>query len=178
MDKFATNIILIGMPGSGKSTVGVILAKRLSLGFVDTDLLIQTAQGRPLQRIVDTDGYLALRDIEERMLLHLDCCNQVIATGGSAAYSHPAMTHLKRNGIVVFLHADLATLNKRVQDFSERGLAKSPDQTLDDLFRERISLYTAYTDITIDSCRLTHEEVCTRIIEQIGQVMTVKRTDP
>jgi shikimate kinase len=156
------------MPGSGKSTVGVILAKLLSRGFVDTDLLIQTVQGRPLQRIVDTDGYLVLRGIEEQMLLQLHCSNQVIATGGSAAYSRPAMTHLKRDGIMVFLHADMETLHKRVHDFSERGLAKSPGQSLDDLFLERLSLYTAYADITIDCCRLTHEEVCARIIEQIG----------
>ena len=156
------------MPGSGKSTIGVILAKQLSRGFVDTDLLIQTVQGRSLQRIVDKDGYLALRDIEAQILTDLNCSNQVIATGGSAAYSNPAMTHLKRNGIVIFLHADLETLNKRVHDFSERGLAKSPDQTLDDLFRERLSLYTAYADITIDSCRLTHEEVCARIIESLA----------
>jgi shikimate kinase len=168
MNQTAPNIILIGMPGSGKSTVGVILAKQLSLGFVDTDLLIQTAQGRSLQNIVDTDGYLELRCIEEQILLQLECSNQVIATGGSAAYSNPAMTHLKRNGIVVFLHADLETLNKRVHDFSERGLAKGPDQTLDDLFMERFSLYTAYADITIDSCHLTHEEVCACIIGQIG----------
>jgi len=164
------NIVLIGMPGSGKSTVGVILAKQLSRGFVDTDLLIQTAQGRSLQSIVDTDGYLALRNIEELLLVSLDCSNQVIATGGSAAYSHPAMTHLKQGGIVVFLHADLETLNHRVHDFSERGLAKSAEQTLDDLFVERLSLYRAYADITIDSCLLTHEQVCTRIIEQIEAV--------
>jgi shikimate kinase len=168
MNQLVQNIILIGMPGSGKSTVGVILAKLLSRGFVDTDLLIQTAQGRSLQRIVDADGFLVLRDIEEKLLLKLHCSNQVIATGGSAAYSHPAMTHLKRDGIVVFLHADLETLHKRVGDFSERGLAKSPDQTLDDLFAERLSLYAAYADITIDSSRLTHEEVCARIIGQIG----------
>jgi shikimate kinase len=172
MKQNAPNIILIGMPGSGKSTVGVILAKLLSRGFVDTDLLIQTAQGRSLQGIVDTDGYLALRDIEAKMLVNLHCSNQVIATGGSAAYSHAAMTHLKEGGLVVFLHADLETLNKRVRDFSERGLAKSPGQTLNDLFRERLSLYTAYADITIDSCRLTHEEVCARIIEQIGEYAT------
>jgi shikimate kinase len=168
MKPHAQNIILIGMPGSGKSTVGVILAKRLSRGFVDTDLMIQTAQGRSLQKIVDLDGYLALREIEERLLLDLRCSNQVIATGGSAAYSQPAMKHLKQDSIAVFLHADLETLNRRVHDFSGRGLAKSPDQTLDDLFMERLSLYTAYADITIDSCRLTHEEVCACIIEQIA----------
>ena len=168
MKLHAPNIILIGMPGSGKSTVGVILAKLLSRGFVDTDLLIQTAQGRSLQEIVDKDGYLALRDIEAKMLVDLNCSNQVIATGGSAAYSHAAMTHLKEGGIVVFLHADLETLHKRVHDFSARGLAKSPAQTLNDVFMERLSLYTAYADITIDSCGLTHEEVCARIIEQIG----------
>jgi shikimate kinase len=172
------NIILIGMPGSGKSTVGILLAKLLCRGFIDTDLLIQTAQGRSLQKIVDTDGYQALRDIEERILVNLHCSNQVIATGGSAAYSHPAMTHLKRAGIVVFLHADLETLNKRVRDFSDRGLAKNPDQTLEDLFRERFYLYTTYADITIDTCRLTHEEVCTRIIQQIGGMMTLERTEP
>jgi len=167
MKQHPSNIILIGMPGSGKSTVGVILAKMLSRGFVDTDLLIQTAQRRSLQSIVDTDGYLALREIEEQMLLNLHCSNQVIATGGSAAYSQPAMTHLKRSGIVVFLHADLETLHNRVHDYSERGLAKAPDQTLGDLFRERLSLYTAYADITIDSCRLSHEEVCACITGQI-----------
>lgn len=177
MNLLATNIILIGMPGSGKSTVGVILAKQLSRGFVDTDLLIQTAQGRSLQRIVDRDGFMALRDIEEKLLLRLHCRNQVIATGGSAAYSHPAMTHLKQDGIVVFLHADLETLHKRVRDFSARGLAKSPGQSLEDLFRERLSLYTVYADITIDSCRLTHAEVCTRIEEQIGCLTAVKRAD-
>jgi len=167
MKPHVPNIVLIGMPGSGKSTVGVILAKRLSRGFVDTDLLIQTAQGRSLQTIVDSDGYLVLRSIEEQILLELDCSNQVIATGGSAAYSQPAMTHLKRGGILVFLHADLETLHQRVQDFSARGLAKAPEQSLDDLFRERISLYSTYADITIDSCHLTHEQVCARIIEQI-----------
>jgi len=168
MNQTASNIVLIGMPGSGKSTVGVILAKLLSRGFIDTDLLIQTAQGRSLQRIVDSDGYLALRTIEEQILTGLECSNQVIATGGSAAYSGPAMTRLKQNGIVVFLHADLETLNRRVQDFSGRGLAKSPDQSLDDLYCERLSLYAAYADITIDSRRLTHEEVCACIIEQLG----------
>jgi shikimate kinase len=177
MTPHTPNIVLIGMPGSGKSTVGVILAKLLSRGFTDTDLLIQTAQGRSLQSIVDSDGYLALRAIEEQILLELECSNKVIATGGSAAYSHPAMTHLKQGGIVIYLHADLETLQRRVHDFTSRGLAKAPNQTLADLFRERLSLYSAYADITINSCRLTHEQVCSRIIEEIKAVTGTKQTD-
>src|SRR5690554_2704475 len=96
------NLIFIGMPGSGKSTVGVLAAKRLGMGFVDTDLLIQEEAGRTLQEIVDQDGYQALRHIEEQVLLKLSVENQVISTGGSAVYSDAAMRHLKANGTVVF----------------------------------------------------------------------------
>ncbi len=159
------NIILVGMPGSGKSTVGVILAKLMSLSFVDTDVIIQTQQGRSLQDIVDGEGYLALRKIEEEVLLKLDCRNHVIATGGSAVYSRAAMNHLKSNGIVVFLNVDLETLKFRVHDFDTRGLAKRPDQSIDDLFAERFALYRKYADITVDCVGLTHEEVCARIVK-------------
>ena len=160
------NIILIGMPGSGKSTVGVILAKLTSRGFTDTDVLIQTSEGRSLQKIVDTDGYMALRKIEEETLLRLDCRNQVIATGGSAVYSHIAMEHLKLDGFVVFLDVDIATLESRIRDFENRGLAKRPDQTLADLFRERRPFYAKYADMTVACAGLTHEEVCARIIAE------------
>src|ERR1700693_6287133 len=142
------HIVLIGMPGSGKSTVGVILAKGLSLNFIDTDVLIQTAQGRSLQDIVDKDGPMQLRRIEEDIILGLDCSHHVIATGGSAVYSDTAMSHLRTNGIVVHLNVDLATLKSRVHDFATRGLAKRPDQSVDDLFRERSALYRKFADIT------------------------------
>jgi shikimate kinase len=169
-----SNIILIGMPGSGKSTVGVILAKLMSLGFIDTDMLIQTREGRTLQDIVDKDGYLTLRKIEEDVLLKLDCREHVIATGGSAVYSSDAMLHLKSNGVAVFLNVDLNTLKARVPDYDTRGLAKRPDQSVDDLFTERFALYRQYADITIDCVGLTHEEVCERIIKELqsgrGQV--------
>lgn len=167
MYDYKSNIILIGMPGSGKSTVGVILAKFTSKGFIDSDVLIQTRQGKTLQEIVDKEGHMVLRQIEENVLLSLQCQNQVISTGGSAAYSHPAMTHLHADGVVIFLHADIDTLRKRIQNFDTRGLAKKPDQSFDDLFEERFELYTRYADIIIESSGHTQEEVCNQIISKI-----------
>ena len=155
------------MPGSGKSTVGVILAKKTSRDFVDTDVLIQTSQKRTLQDIVDTDGYAVLRKIEEEALLGLFMQNHVIATGGSAAYSDQAMTHLKSDGILIFLDVDLATLESRVRDFSTRGIARRPDQSFAELFDERFALYTKHADITIKCDGMTQEQVCERLIEEV-----------
>lgn len=162
-----SNIVLIGMPGSGKSTVGTILAKLTSMNFFDTDILIQTREHRTLQDIVDNEGYMVLRRIEERILLALTCKDYVIATGGSAVYSHPAMERLRSDGVIVFLDADLATLRSRVRDYSTRGLAKRPDQSFADLFEERVALYTKYADITISFSGLGHEEVCAAIIDRL-----------
>ena len=167
MKEKPSNIVLIGMPGSGKSTVGVILAKMTGRDFVDTDVLIQKEQGRSLQDIVDRDGYLKLREIEERMILKLECRNHVIATGGSAVYSQAAMTHLKTDGIAVFLNVDLQTLFTRVKDFDTRGLAKRPDQGVADLFSERHALYRKYADVIIDCEALTHEMVCEKIVRKL-----------
>lgn len=165
-----TNIVLIGMPGSGKSTVGIILAKLTAKSFIDTDVLIQISQNRSLQNIVDNDGHMVLRKIEENVLLNLVCQNHVISTGGSAAYSEPAMQHLKLNGIFVFLHADLDTLRSRIKNFDTRGLAKKPDQSFEDLFQERHYLYTKYADITIESGGNTQEEVCSHIIAALNKL--------
>ena len=162
-----SNIILIGMPGSGKSTVGVILAKLTSRDFIDTDLLIQTSRKRSLQDIVDKDGHMHLRKIEEEILLDLTCTNCIIATGGSAVYSHAAISYLKSNGIAVFLSVSLAELRKRIHNFETRGLAKRPDQSFSDLFEERLSLYKKYADITIDCEGLTQEDVCDSIVKYI-----------
>lgn len=168
MTRTPSNIILIGMPGSGKSTVGVILAKLTARNFVDTDVLIQVSAGKSLQEIVDKDGYMALRRIEEETLLGLACRGHVIATGGSAVYSAKAMEHLKSDGVTVFLDADIATLEARVRDYARRGVAKLPDQTFADLFAERYPLYGKYADITVNCAGLSHEEVCARIIGKLA----------
>lgn len=165
--KAKSNIILIGMPGSGKSTVGVILAKILAKRFLDTDLLIQYVEKKTLQEIVDSEGHMALREVEERVLLSVRCQNHIIATGGSAAYSRPAMLHLKKDGIVVFLSANLSALNKRIHNYETRGLAKRPDQSFQDLFEERLSLYQEYADIVIESSNLTQDQVCDEIIRTL-----------
>jgi len=164
-----SSIVLIGMPGAGKSTVGVMLAKLTCRSFVDTDVLIQSSQGRPLQDIIDREGYLTLRDIEEQVILQFDCRNCVIATGGSAVYSPAAMAHLKQHGILVFLQVDLPVLEARVRDLDTRGLAKRPDQSFRDLFAERVPLYEKYADVTIRCGRLTHEEVCALIIGELKE---------
>ncbi len=167
MNKDRSNIVLIGMPGSGKSTVGVLLAKATSRDFVDTDVLIQTSLGRSLQDIVNKDGHMVLRRVEEKMLIGLNCRNHVIATGGSAAYSDPAMTHLKSNGIVVFLDVDLSTLRARIHNYDSRGLAKRPDQSFQELFEERFSLYKKYADIQMSCSKLNQDDVCTEIISNL-----------
>lgn len=167
MPPIFSNIVLIGMPGAGKSTIGVLLAKQTALGFVDTDLLIQSAAGRSLQAIVDREGYLALRQLEEQVLLGLSVNKHVIATGGSAVYSERAMAHLKANGLVIYLDVDLATLSARIDNLGTRGLAKRLDQTLADLLHERTALYQRYADLTIPCSGLNHEQVCDRIIAAI-----------
>lgn len=165
-----SNIVLIGMPGSGKSTVGIILAKLMAKDFVDTDVLIQLAENTSLQHIVDTRGHMELRRIEERVLLQIDHSNHIIATGGSAAYSEKAMHHLQNDGTIVFLEADLNCLRSRIQNYETRGLAKRPDQSFADLFAERHALYTRYADLTIHCSTLSQEQVCNHIIEGLHQL--------
>ncbi|MDE0759557.1 MAG: shikimate kinase [Pseudomonadales bacterium] len=168
MPTLPTNIVLIGMPGAGKSTLGVILAKRTSRAFVDTDLLIQNSQNKTLQNIIDNKGYIALRRIEQDALLNLDAENTVIATGGSAVYSASAMEHLKKNGKVIFLDVSLPVLQKRIGDFSERGIAMDTHQSFSDLFAERSALYCQFADARIDCAGRSQEEICVEIIRRIS----------
>lgn len=160
----AQNVILIGMPGSGKSTVGVLLAKRLGMGFVDTDLLIQEKAGRTLQDVVDQDGYQALRHIEEQVLLELNVKHQIISTGGSAVYSDKAMQHLKANGVAVFLDIPLALVIERIGDHSARGISRRPEQSLDELFEERFQLYHRYADLTVTGAGRNQDQVCEAVV--------------
>lgn len=178
MKDHKTNIVLIGMPGSGKSTVGVILAKMLAKSFLDTDILIQNEEMCSLQEIVDSRGHMALREVEERVLLTVACKDTIIATGGSAAYSERAMRHLRLNGTVVFLHAELAALVRRVRNYHTRGLAKRPEQSFEDLFAERLRLYRRYADIVVESSLLTQEEVCERIIRELQAQATGEGLTP
>lgn len=164
--KAANNIVLIGMPGAGKSTNGVLLAKALGKGFVDTDVLIQVREGRTLQQIMDTDGYLQLRHIEESVLMSMDSQNSIIATGGSAVYSAAGMAQLGKNGIIVYLDASLATLEERIQDYETRGIAKHPQQSFGDLFKERSTLYRRYADITIKCDQQSSDDVVRSVIEE------------
>lgn len=162
-----SNIVLVGMPGAGKSTIGVILAKHTARDFVDTDVLIQTAEGRALQDIVDRDGYLELRRIEERVILGLHCRNHVIATGGSAVYSEAAMRYLKTGGRVVFLDAAFGLLKRRIADFNTRGIACRPGMSFRDLFEERRPLYLRHADVIVRCGRQKHEAVSQAICEKL-----------
>ncbi|MGI6655634.1 MAG: shikimate kinase [Desulfobulbus sp.] len=158
-----TNLTLIGMPGAGKSTVGIILAKNLSLGFIDTDVLIQINRQQSLQQILDERGHLVLRAIEEEEILKLNVERHVIATGGSAAYSERAMAHLGACSLIVFLEVSFAEINRRIRNFATRGIAKSPEQTFRQLFDERQVLYQRHAGLTIRCDGLDQEAVAERI---------------
>ena len=161
------NVILIGMPGAGKSTVGVILAKRLGYDFIDSDLLIQSRTGKSLQTIINDDGLDAFRRIEEDVLLGLDTARTVIATGGSAVYSAAAMDHLRKSGPVIFINTPLQTLQERIADMSSRGMVISPGESFAGLFVERNPLYHKYADDIIPDDGRTVEEMAGDIAERL-----------
>lgn len=143
------NVTLIGMPGSGKSTVGVLLAKLLGYRFVDVDLLIQEREGALLQEILDTRGTQSFLDAEEAAVRSLDCRRTVIAPGGSAVCREGAALHLRGLGPVVYLQVPLEELTRRVRNLSTRGIAMEPGQTLADVMAFREPLYQKYADLTV-----------------------------
>lgn len=160
------NIVLIGPPGVGKSTVGVLLAKALSMPFADTDIIIQAAEGRRLQAILDSEGTDDFREIEEKHILALDLRNHVVATGGSVVYSAAAMAHLKSIGRIVFLNLPCETLLARIQDLDTRGVVLPSPQTFRDMYAERLPLYQQYADLILDCTGLSHQQVVNRIAEK------------
>ncbi|MGE4344636.1 MAG: shikimate kinase [Geoalkalibacter sp.] len=166
MEKKRDNVVLVGMPGAGKSTVGVVLAKRLGFDFIDTDLLIQRRIGRHLQEIIANQGLEGFKKHEEQVLLALCTHESVISTGGSAVYSGKGMGTLKSLGVIVFLDVPLADLQQRIHDMDSRGLVIDPGQTLGDLYRQRRPLYLHYADLHIDTEGLNVEETAARIAEQ------------
>lgn len=153
-----SNIVLIGMPGAGKSTVGVILAKAAGLQFCDTDLIIQQKTGRKLQEIINSDGIEKFLNTESDVLSELSVENSVIATGGSAVYSEAAMQNLKRTGIAVWLDVPLCEVKRRIDNITTRGIVMHPGESLESIYAERLPLYRKYADITV-SCSATEETV-------------------
>ena len=161
-------ISLIGMPGAGKSTVGVILAKLTGLRFADTDLDIQVREKATLQDIIEQHGYLYLREVEEQVLLQIPLEHAIISTGGSVVYSSEAMQRLKTAGAVVYLAADLPVLQQRVAAAPLRGIASSAQQPYADVFAERTPLYQRYADITVNADEGSADEVAATILQRLA----------
>jgi shikimate kinase len=162
------NVILIGMPGAGKSTVGILLAKRLGVAFLDTDICIQTGEGALLQHLIRSHGIDGFRRIEARYLCGLPARCGVVATGGSAVYSHAAMTHLKSLGPVVYLRIGLDALKMRLGNLDRRGVLRMPGQTIDMLYTERRALYERYADKTVSTDAVSPDRVVSAVIAQLA----------
>lgn len=157
------NIILIGMPGAGKSTVGVVLAKKLGYAFVDSDLVIQSKEGRLLHEIISERGIEGFWKIEEAVNVSMEAHRCVIATGGSAVYGVQAMEHFKKLGSIVYLKLSYNAIAERLGDLNERGVTLKDGQGLPELYAERIPLYEKYADITIDCEMLSIREIVDHI---------------
>ncbi|MGN0670439.1 MAG: shikimate kinase [Oscillospiraceae bacterium] len=160
------NIVLIGMPAAGKSTIGVILAKTLGFEFIDTDLIIQRQTGRLLQEIIDKDGLDRFCICEERAVMSVESGeNSVIATGGSAVYSRDAMLFLKKSSVIYYLSLPTEELLARLHNIKTRGIAMRAGETVDEVFAHRKALYEEYADITVDCHGKTTEELVAEIMD-------------
>lgn len=164
------NIVLIGMPGVGKSTVGVLLAKRLGFAFIDTDIYIQVREGRSLQEIIQAHGADEFCRIEEDHILSLAVNAHVIAPGGSVVYRPKAMAHLKADGVTIHLDIAVERLKRRLEDVDARGVVIAPGQTVASLYRERLPLYLAYADATVPTDGLTPDQVVGEVLDTLGRL--------
>ncbi len=161
------NIVLIGMPGVGKSSAGVVLAKILGYEFIDSDLVIQKQEKRLLKDIIAEEGNDGFLEIENRINASLDVTNSVIATGGSVIYGEEAMKHLAEIGTIVYLRAEYETINSRLSNLTGRGVAIKEGQTLYDLYMERTVLYEKYAEVIIDLDGLTIEETVNNLSKML-----------
>ena len=161
------SVILIGMPSSGKSTLGVLLAKALGCRFCDSDLLIQERCGKLLHEIISEEGNEGFLDIENRVNCEIEEKNSVIATGGSVVYCHEAMEHLRTLGKVVYLYAPYEEICRRLGDFSHRGVIMRHGNTLSEMYAEREPLYRKYADLTVDVCNAQLSDSLKNIIEAL-----------
>lgn len=161
------NLIFIGMPAVGKSTVGVVVAKKLGLGFLDTDLLIQEKEGRLLRDIIKAEGLDGFLKIENRVNAGVAVENHVISPGGSVVYCKDAMEHLKEIGIVIYLRVSCQTIMDRIKDPKKRGVVLRKGQTLEDLYNERSVLFEKYADIVVDEDGCTIDETIERVSEAL-----------
>lgn len=168
MPQTKSNIVLTGMPAVGKSTIGVLLAKRLGLAFVDTDITLQMSEGKTLQELIQTYGLEQFCDLEAGHILSLNIQASVIATGGSVVYRKAAMRHLGRSGVVVYLDIDLASLEMRLRDIDARGVVYAPGQSLADLYAERVPLYSGTADITVQASDVAPDQMVNRVIAALG----------
>lgn len=166
------NLVLIGMPSSGKSTAGVLLAKRIGFGFIDTDLIIQGEQGALLSQIIEREGAEGFLAIEERVNAGIAAMRCVIATGGSVCYLPRAMEHLKKLGTVVYLELSEEEVARRVPDFVRRGVVMRGNIcTLKELYAERVPLYEKYADVTVRCDGQTIDETVAAIAAATGFVI-------
>lgn len=168
------NVVLIGMPGCGKSTVGVLLAKALGMSFVDTDVVLQAREERKLQDIIDDIGIDAFLSKEQDTILGLTCNKTVIATGGSVVYGEKAMMHLHEHGTVVYIRLPYAEIKKRLGNLATRGVTLRPGQTLHDLYCERIPLYEAQADVIYDAANADIETTVAGIAGHMRTLMEDK----
>lgn len=164
------NIVLIGMPASGKSTIGVLLAKAMGMDFVDTDLLIQKNRNALLQDIIIRIGIQEFIKIEEQTVLDLDCSNSIIATGGSVIYSDIAVKHLKKNGIILYLDVNYDEINRRLTNITSRGIVFGPGQDLRGLFEERVPLYRKHADKILTCADKDIEDIVCSIKDVVAVV--------
>lgn len=162
------NIVMIGMPGCGKSTVGVLLAKSMELDFVDCDLVIQKKYGASLQRIINERGTKGFLAVEEDVLCGVDAECAVIATGGSAVYSERAMEHLKKDAVTLYIRLPYEEIERRLTNIKTRGVAMEKGKTLRDLYAERTVLYERYADVTVDADGLDIEETVAKAVASVG----------